>query len=82
MRKLKDGTVKYKASAYKEQDRLARSPFPIPRFVIGAKVKVYMGAGWSVGYVELSQQDKCVVRMAVGNRSITVNDARCIQSGE
>lgn len=82
MRKLKDGTVKYKASAYKEQDRLAGNSFPIPRFAIGAKVKVYMGAGWSVGYVEASQQDKCIVRLAVGNRPITVNDARCIQPGE
>lgn len=82
MRVLKDGTIKYKASAYKESDRLSGDPFPLPRFPVGTKVKVYMGAGWSIGYVVDSKQDKCVVRLSVGQRSITVNDARCIQPGE
>lgn len=82
MRTLKDGTVKYKASAYKESERLSKSPFPLPRFPIGTKVKVYMGAGWSTGYVEDSKQDRCVVRLAVGQKMITVNDARCIQAGD
>ncbi len=79
MRILKDGTVKYKASAYKNYERLSGPSFPLPRFVRGSKVQVYMGAGWSSASVVDSNQTHCVVQLTVGNRMITVNDARNIR---
>jgi hypothetical protein len=82
MRVLKDGTVKYKQSTLKELDRLSRSPFPMPIFERGAKVQVYLGAGFGTGYVENSQQDRCVVRLVTGNRPVTVYDARSIRRYE
>lgn len=82
MRVLKDGTVKYKPSAYREAERLLGSSFPIRIYPVGTKVKIYMGAGWSAAYVVTSKQDNCVVRMAIGNRLLTVNDNRCIQPFE
>lgn len=74
-------TTKKKASA-SEQERLSRPPFPIPRFIRGAKVQVYLGAGWSTGYVVTSEQDRCQVTLTTGNRTITVFDARSIRSHE
>jgi hypothetical protein len=82
MRTLKDGTVKYKKSAYKESERLAMPSFPLPRFMKGAKVQVYLGAGWGSGYVVESYQDRCVVRLSMGNRIITVFDARSVRAAQ
>lgn len=82
MRVLKDGTVKYKPSAYKEYDRLSRPAFPLPRFTKGARVQVYMGAGWSSGSVIESSQNQCVVNLSMGNRLVTVRDARSIRTAD
>jgi len=79
MKILKDGTVKYKPSAYNEQNRLLKPSFPMPILSKGQKVKVFMGAGWSSAYVISSAQDCCVVELAMGNRRITIRDARSIQ---
>ena len=70
-------TVKMKKES--EQDRLSKPSFPLPRFTRGAKVQVYMGAGWSVGSVVDSRQDSCSVRLITGNRLITIKDARSIR---
>jgi hypothetical protein len=78
MRRLKDGTVKYKASAYKEGERLAKDPFPLPHLSKGTTVKVYMGCGYSKGQVIHSDQTSCSVRLVVGNRTVVVRDARSI----
>lgn len=79
MRVLKDGTIKYKPSAYKEYNRLAQPVFPMPIYMKGSKVRVFMGCGWSTGLVLESQQHSCVVKLSLGNRIITVYDARSIQ---
>lgn len=71
-----------KKKAVSEQERLSKPPFPMPRFVRGAKVQVYLGAGWSTGSVVSSQQDRCQVTLVTGNRTITVFDARSIRSHE
>jgi hypothetical protein len=71
--------VKAKSRELANDQRLSRPPFPIPRFMKGTKVQVYMGAGWSTGSVVDSHQDKCAVRLAIGNRLITVFDARSIR---
>ena len=62
--------------------RMSRPPFPIPLFIIGTKVEVFMGAGFSRGFVVSSSQEYCQVRLAVGNRVITVRDARSIRKVE
>jgi sRNA-binding regulator protein Hfq len=79
MRVLKDGQVKYKPSAYRDYERLSKPSFPMPRFVEGTKVQVYLGAGFGTGHVVSSYQDRCVVKLVTGNRSITVYDARSIR---
>lgn len=79
MRVLKDGTVKYKNSSYKEYERLSMPAFPLPKFSKGSKVQVYLGAGWGSGYVVDSSQDRCIVRLSMGNRTITVFDARSVR---
>ena len=79
MRALKNGDVKYKASAYKEAERLSAPSFPMPRYPEGTKVQVYLGAGFGTGYVVSSCQDRCVVRLVTGNRPVTVHDARSIR---
>lgn len=70
---------KMKSASAAEQQRMATPPFPLPLFAQNAKVQVYLGAGWSTGYVVTSAQDRCVVQLGVGNRSITVYDARSIR---
>ena len=80
MRVLKDGTVKYKPSAYKESQRLGASSFPLPRFVKGTRVQIYMGAGWSTATVVESTQAHCVVQISINNRMVTVRDARNIRT--
>jgi hypothetical protein len=62
-----------------EQERLARNPFPLPLFVQGTKVQVYMGAGWALGFVEESSQTRCTVKLKVGNKPVTIYDARSIR---
>lgn len=79
MRVLKDGTVKYKSSAYKEFNRLSGASFPMPMYPEGTKVQVYLGTGFSTGHVVSSYQDRCVVRLVTGNRPVTVHDARSIR---
>lgn len=68
-----------KTTSSAEQKRMAMSPFPMPLFTQNTKVQVYLGAGWSTGYVVSSAQDRCIVQLGVGNRSITVYDARSIR---
>jgi hypothetical protein len=70
---------KMRSSKSSEQARMAKPSFPLPLFTQNTKVQVYLGAGWSTGYVISSAQDKCVVQLGVGNRSITVYDARSIR---
>jgi hypothetical protein len=79
MRVLKDGTVKYKPSAFNEFNRLSGPSFPMPMYPEGTKVQVYLGAGFGTGHVVSSYQDRCVVRLVTGNRPVTVHDARSIR---
>lgn len=70
-------TLKNKAPA--DHERLSGPSFPLPVFLKNTKVQVYLGAGWSTGYVINSKQDSCQVTLAMGNRTITVFDARSIR---
>ena len=60
-------------------DNMQRQPFPLPIFRRGTKVKVFLGAGWSVGTVAESTQEKCIVKLKSNDRNISVFDARSIQ---
>lgn len=68
-----------KTKTISEQERLSKPSFPLPRYPNGTRVQVYMGAGWATGAVVHSQQDSCSVRLAIGNKLITVRDARSIR---
>lgn len=73
-------TKKSKAKVLADHERLAKPSFPMPIFRRGTTVQVYLGAGWSTGHVVSSKQDKCQVTLTMGNRTITVFDARSIRS--
>lgn len=68
-----------KAKVIPDHERLAKPAFPLPIFCIGTMVQVYLGAGWSTGRVISSKQDRCQVTLTMGNRTITVFDARSIR---
>lgn len=76
MRKLKDGTVKYKPSAYKEVERLTKPATPMDVYPKGTKLSVYIAAGWALGYVRFSSPKMCVLALAKDNRQITCTDNR------
>lgn len=51
-------------------------PTPLPVFRKGTPIKAYIGAGWGKGVVEYSDKHRCVVYLKIGNRRVTVYDAR------
>jgi hypothetical protein len=63
-----------------DHERLSKPSFPLPILRRNTKVQVYLGAGWSTGYVLKSKQDSCQVTLTMGNRTITVFDARSIRT--
>jgi hypothetical protein len=75
-------TKKSKSRAVPDHKRLAGPSFPLPIFRKGTMVQVYLGAGWSTGRVIASKQDHCQVTLTMGNRTITVFDARSIRQTE
>jgi hypothetical protein len=79
MRVLKDGQVKFKASALKEAARLAAPPFPMDAYRKGTRVQVYVGAGWSTGTVENSSRDRCVVWLSKSQRRVSCADNRNVR---
>lgn len=79
MRKLKDGTVKYKKAALEKAAWMNQSPNPLPIFRKGQSVQVYRGAGWSKASVINSSPRGCSVRLVQGGALINVYDARCIK---
>lgn len=76
MRRLKDGTIKYKPSALKEAERLAGSPLPMDVYPKGTKLSVYIAAGWALGYVRFSSPKMCTLALAKDNRLVTCTDNR------
>jgi hypothetical protein len=76
MRVLKSGEIKYKASAYKEAERLSNKPLPMPIYRAGTKVKVYMAAQWATGIVRVSTHEMCTVHITKGDRLVNCRDAR------
>lgn len=78
MRKLKNGEVKYKQSAYRESSRLSGNIQPMDFYVKGSHVKVYMGCGWATGWVQYSDKLKCCVFLSKGRGLVTCVDNRNI----
>lgn len=76
MRKLKDGTVKYKPSALKEAERLSQSPQPMTVYRQFAYVEVYTGAGWRSGSVQYSDPSRCMVHLPKEQRMVVCTDNR------
>jgi hypothetical protein len=78
VRILKSGEVKYKASAYKEANRLNAPPQPMKQYRVGDKVKVYLGHGWGSGYVRFSNSSTCMVYLIKEQRVTCCTDNRNI----
>jgi len=79
MRKLKDGTIKYKKAALEAAAWMNQPPNPLPVFRKGETVQVYRGSGWSKGKVVMSSPKGCQVRLSMPDRTVSVYDARCIK---
>lgn len=82
MRVLKNGEVKYKPSSYAGEIRLREPILPLTARRIGEAVEVYMGCGWSKGYVTTSLRDRCVVRLARTQTSTICYDNRNIRTAK
>lgn len=67
------------SSSRKIDNHMQQKPFPLPVYRKGTKVQVFLGAGWSVGIVLESSQEKCFVQLKNNNRNISVFDARSIK---
>lgn len=76
MRTLKSGEVRYKASAYKESERLGGRVQPMTVYQPGATLQVYMGYGWATGYVRHSDSKMCSVFLAKEQRLVSCSDNR------
>ena len=46
----------------------------------GTQVKAYLGSGWEKGSIVEWTKNRVVVRLARGNRNVTVYDARNLQT--
>ncbi len=79
MRKLKDGTIKYKKAALDAAAWMNQPPNPLPVFRKGEVVEVYRGAGWSKARVTQSTPKSCSVQILQGDKLTSVYDARCIR---
>lgn len=79
MRKLKDGTVKYKKSAFEAAAWMNQKPNPLPTFIKGQAVEVYRTASWTKASVVSSSPNGCTVRLAQGGQNVNIYDARCIR---
>lgn len=79
MKKLKDGTIRYKKSAIQKANDFSINPFPLRIYRKGQKVQVFMGCGYSTAFVVESFQDRCVVRLARTGRVLSVYDQRSIK---
>ena len=79
MRILKDGTIKYKASALKAAEWMQQQPLPMRSFRKGTFVKVFMGAGWDKGKVVSWTKDGVSVWLLRKQKTVVVRDNRNIK---
>ena len=79
MRQLKDGTVKYKASAIKAAEWMAQDPLPMRVMRKRTSVKVFMGAGWEKGSVIDWRANGITVYLPRKKKTVTVRDNRNIK---
>lgn len=79
MRKLKDGTIKYKKAAIDAAAWMNQPPNPLPVFRRGEIIEVYRGSGWSKAKVIQSTARGCHVEIIQGAKQAMVYDARCLR---
>ena len=82
MRRLKDGTIKYKPSAIKAAEWYQQAPLPMKSLPKRAFVKVFMGASWSKGQVVQWTQEGISVWLLREQRTVVVRDNRNIRKEE
>lgn len=68
-----------KKAALDQASWMARPPTPLPVFLKGQTVQIYVGSGWSSAKVLSSSDAHCLVSLSKGDRMIKVYDARCIR---
>ena len=82
MRILRDGTVKYKASAIKAAEWMQQDPQPMRSMRKQTSVKIYCGGGWVKAVViqwSTTGITCYVPRNAKGKQTVTVRDNRNIK---
>lgn len=79
MRKLKNGTIKYKKAALDKAAWMNQPPNPLPVFRRGQIIEVYRGSGWSKARVIESTPRGCHVDIPQANKQTIIYDARCLR---
>lgn len=79
MRKLKDGTIKYKASALKAAEWYQQEPLPMRSMRKGTRVKVFCGAGWDKGKVVEWKPSGITVYLDRRKKTVCCRDNRNIR---
>ena len=82
MRRLKDGSIKYKPSAVRAAEWYQQPPLPMRSMPKGMIVKVYMGAGWSKGKVVQWTKEGISVWLLKEQKTVVVRDNRNIKKEE
>ena len=82
MRILKNGEVRYKASAYKEGERLSGESCPMTIYRRDTLVQIYLGTGWAKGRVCESTKKHCSVRLLKDQRLVSCSDNRNLKLAE
>ena len=76
MRRLKDGSFKFKPSAVKAAEWMKQAPLPMRSLRKGTLVKAYCGGGWKSGKVIQWTKDGVTVWLQREQKTIVVRDNR------
>ena len=82
MQILKDGSIKYKASALKAAEWYQQRPLPMRSMKKGTQVRVFMGAGWDSGTVVQWSADGITVWLPRRAKTVNVRDNRNLKLKE
>ena len=76
MRKLRDGTIKFKPSVMKALEWMQQDPLPMRSMRKQTPVKVYCGGGWVKGTVVEWRASGITVYLPRAKKTVTVRDNR------
>ena len=79
MRRLRDGSLKFKPSAVKAAEWMKQDPLPMRSFRKGTLVKVLTGMGWKAGKVVQWTKEGVSVHLKREQKTVVCRDNRNIK---